>query len=38
MPFALAALGPDNFMPEDRPGMDFGSGYLDGWGPGEAEY
>jgi hypothetical protein len=33
MPAVMSVLGPDKFMPEDRPGMDFGSGYLDDWGP-----
>jgi hypothetical protein len=33
MPLSMGVLSPDRFMPEDRPGMDFGSGYLEDWGP-----
>lgn len=33
MPGSLTLLGPDRFLPEDRPGMDAGSDFLDDWGP-----
>lgn len=33
MPMSLTWLGPDRFLPEDRPGMDTGSDFLDDWGP-----
>jgi hypothetical protein len=38
MPAALSVLGPDRFMPEDRPGMEFGSSYLDDWGSVSGDY
>jgi intein-like protein with splicing domain len=33
MPSSLAVLGPDRFLPDDRPGLESGGGYLDDWGP-----
>lgn len=38
MPMALTILGPDNFMPADRPGMEYGSSYLDDWGSVSGDY
>jgi len=38
MPAALGVLGPDNFMPGDRPGMEYGSSYLDDWGSVSGDY
>jgi hypothetical protein len=38
MPAALSVLGPDHFMPPDRPGMEFGSSYLDDWGSVSGDY
>jgi hypothetical protein len=38
MPAALSVLGPDLFMPEDRPGMEYGSSYLDDWGSVSGDY
>ena len=32
MPSSLRHLGPDEFMPLDRPGMEFGGDYLSDWG------
>jgi hypothetical protein len=32
MPGHLALLGPDEFLPSDRPGLEYGSSYLDDWG------
>jgi hypothetical protein len=38
MPSSLAVLGPDRFMPADRPGMEYGSSYLDDWGSVSGDY
>jgi hypothetical protein len=38
MPAALSVLGPDQFMPSDRPGMEYGSSYLDDWGSVSGDY
>jgi len=38
MPAALSVLGPDRFMPPDRPGMEYGSSYLDDWGSVSGDY
>ncbi len=38
MPAALSVLGPDQFMPSDRPGMEHGSSYLDDWGSVSGDY
>jgi hypothetical protein len=38
MPTALAVLGPDQFLPTDRPGFEFGSSYLDDWGSTSGDY
>lgn len=38
MPAAMSVLGPDNFMPADRPGMEYGSSYLDDWGSASGDY
>lgn len=38
MPAALSVLGPDDFMPSDRPGMEHGSSYLDDWGSVSGDY
>jgi hypothetical protein len=38
MPAALSALGPGRFLPEERPGMEFGSSYLDDWGSTSGDY
>ena len=38
MPARLSVLGPDRFMPEDRPGFEYGSSYLDDWGTVSGDY
>jgi hypothetical protein len=38
MPAGMSALGPDQFMPPDRPGMEYGSSYLDDWGTMSGDY
>ena len=38
MPSALAMLGPNQFLPEERPGMEFGSSYMDDWGSASGDY
>jgi hypothetical protein len=38
MPASLGALGPDQFMPADRPGMEYGSSFLDDWGSTSGDY
>ena len=38
MPARLSVLGPDQFMPTDRPGMEYGSSYLDDWGSVSGDY
>jgi hypothetical protein len=38
MPASLAVLGPDQFMPELRPGMEFGISALDDWGTTSGDY
>jgi hypothetical protein len=38
MPMSLTVLGPDEFMPSDRPGMEYGSSYLDDWGSVSGDY
>lgn len=38
MPSAMSVLGPDRFMPESRPGMEYGSSYLDDWGSVSGDY
>ena len=32
MPASMAMLGPDQFLPEERPGYGYGTEYLDDWG------
>jgi intein/homing endonuclease len=38
MPSSLAVLGPDQFMPADRPGMEYGVSFLDDWGGTDGDY
>ena len=38
MPFGLPQLGPDDFLPELRPGMEYGVSYLDDWGTTSGDY
>ena len=32
MPMSMTLLGPDEFLPEERPGFEYGSSFLDDWG------
>jgi hypothetical protein len=38
MPGTLVMLGPDQFLPGDRPGFEYGSSYLDDWGSVSGDY
>jgi Intein splicing domain len=38
MPASMTQLGPDILLPPDRPGMEYGSSYLDDWGSASGGY
>jgi len=38
MPASLGMLGPDSFLPEYRPGMEYEGSYLDDWGTATGGY
>jgi hypothetical protein len=38
MPTGLMQLAPDDFLPELRPGMEYGISYLDDWGTTSGDY